>query len=329
MSSPTMPTMPMIPPGFREKMFGSVLIATWVNSLILMFEIIQSCRYFSKYARNDSRFTSCVVGYVLLLEVVSIIPQYVCVYLFTVTYWGDFRGVPLAQTWPFATVVFCSGMVAISVQTYLIRRYYTLSKNWVVSIVLLLITLTAFVGAMYDFGIIVNSGVTQGLMQSAFGVPTTIWMVTTAVADWCVAIALVYQLQRMKNAFKNTKRLIRRLSINAIQSGSLSSVVATLLIMFFFIEDSNIITALCFVLSRTYSLTLLFNVNYRRSATATPDNSTELSTTNRAQFTSVLLEPNSSVLTPSINSCQSTSPWDSQSCGAPDRDRGGSSRQEV
>lgn len=111
---------------------------------------------------------------------------------------------------------------------------------------------------MYDFGIIVNSGVTQGLMQSAFGVPTTIWMVTTAVADWCVAIALVYQLQRMKNAFKNTKRsaqscrrsaalklithpcrLIRRLSINAIQSGSLSSVVATLLIMFFFIEDSN------------------------------------------------------------------------------------------
>ncbi|KAJ7875861.1 hypothetical protein B0H13DRAFT_1006531 [Mycena leptocephala] len=62
---------------------GCLLIGTWASSLLYMFEIIQSLYYFRRFEQDDWKLKTLVIV-ALLVDTVSTIGDYICVYLVSV-----------------------------------------------------------------------------------------------------------------------------------------------------------------------------------------------------------------------------------------------------
>lgn len=92
-----------------------------------------------------------------------------------------------------------------------------------------------------------------------------VWLAISAAADVCIAVFLVFQLRTMQGFTKNTRKMIRRLTFAAIETGSITASWALIaLAVFLATPTSNIDVGIAYVLGRLYSITLLFNLIYRK-----------------------------------------------------------------
>ncbi|ESK89119.1 hypothetical protein Moror_5292 [Moniliophthora roreri MCA 2997] len=250
--------MPVI--GDLDKSLGGLLAGTWVNSYFFMIELIMCYRYFARY-RNDPIWLKLVVVVTLAVDLTSTINHYACVYLYTITHWGD-EDYLHRQYWPIPVYLITTGVSAWIVQHFLIYRFWMLSKNWYISIVLVLTSISAMAGSIATAVIIIQHPGYED--RDTVRIPVTIWLGLSAVTDVSITAILIYTLQRMKTNFRKTKNLIKRLTTLAIQTGSPGSMVATIaLIIYLNDTESNISVGVAFSLGRVYALTMLHNLNSR------------------------------------------------------------------
>lgn len=97
---------------------------------------------------------------------------------------------------------------------------------------------------------------------------SSIWIVTGAVADVCIAIALIWQFWRIAKhtSFPNTRSLIHRLVIATIKTGSATSIIALVIFLLYIIDNQqNFALGIAFSLGRIYSLTMFVNLNARNT----------------------------------------------------------------
>ncbi|KAL0568988.1 hypothetical protein V5O48_012987 [Marasmius crinis-equi] len=236
-----------------DKSLGGLLAGTWVNSYFFMIELIMCYRYFTR-CRNDPIWLKLVVVLTLAVDLTSTINHYACVYLYTITHWGDEEYVK-SQYWPIPVYLVTTGASAWIVQHFLIFRFWLLSKNKFITPMLILASMTAFAGSIATAVIIVHNPTYE--QRNAVTVPVTIWLVSSAVSDVSIAVILIYTLQRIKTSMRKTKNLIRRLTTLAIQTGSPGSVVATMaLIVYLNDPENNISVGIAFSLGRVVALQL-------------------------------------------------------------------------
>ncbi|KAF8910345.1 hypothetical protein CPB85DRAFT_685211 [Mucidula mucida] len=243
-----------------DKAIGALVVGTWANSFLYMLEIQQVIHYFRHY-RNDNNFFKSLVVLVFFIDTLSTFGNYACVYLYTITHWGD-REYLSNQYWPIPVYLSTTGASAAVVQTFLITRFWNLSRNHFVTPCLALISLTAFGGAIATAITIVKYPLYHE--RSTVRIPVTVWLGASAAADIFIAVSLIYQLHTMKSTFKNSQSLIRRLSVGAIQTGAPGSIVATIALCVYLSDmDNNVSVGLAFCLGRIYALTMLMNLNKR------------------------------------------------------------------
>ncbi|KAJ7689406.1 hypothetical protein B0H17DRAFT_1202299 [Mycena rosella] len=91
-----------------------------------------------------------------------------------------------------------------------------------------------------------------------------IWTISMAAAHICIAAVFIWKLRRTKSAFKGTKSLIQGLTIQTIQTGSAANVVSIVTFLSYIIKnDSNVITACCYLIGPLYYLSaLLYSRQY-------------------------------------------------------------------
>lgn len=93
-----------------------------------------------------------------------------------------------------------------------------------------------------------------------------IFFCASAGADIAISIALLWQFSRVNTIFDHTKSLMRRLIGNTIRSGAATSFVALLGFTLFMVgKQQNWATGVVFVEARVYNLTMLYNLNLRKS----------------------------------------------------------------
>ncbi|KAK0479653.1 hypothetical protein IW261DRAFT_1478509, partial [Armillaria novae-zelandiae] len=144
----------------------------------------------------------------------------------------------LVQNWAVPTYVILSGISACNVQLFLSYRFWTLTKN---------IYITVIGGAIANGITVVYH---SDYAQRDFNIKTV-----TAVADVSIACALIVQLRSSKPVFQETKVLIRRLTIMAVQIGTVTTALQVyhlLLILYLVNTESN-----RFCLGCVYALTML------------------------------------------------------------------------
>ncbi|KAI3621559.1 hypothetical protein WG66_000384 [Moniliophthora roreri] len=230
----------------QDKSLGGLLVGTWVNS---------SYRYFSRY-RNDPIWIKLLVVITLMVDLISTINQYVCVYLYTITHWVNNGYGPFPVL---STSSVHRKDAAIADASYHNRNIgFNSAKLFDLALLDALEELVHLIIARWD------KHVWGYEYRGAVRIPASIWLGLSAVTDVSITAILIYTLRRMKTNLQKTKNLIKRLTTLAIQTGSPGSAVATIALIVYFRDiESNITVGIAFTLGRVYALTMLHNLNSR------------------------------------------------------------------
>ncbi|KAJ7881789.1 hypothetical protein B0H14DRAFT_3433824 [Mycena olivaceomarginata] len=113
---------------------GCLLVATWASSLLYMSEVYQGLYYFRHFKKDDWKFKA-LVTVALLIDTVSIVSNYSCVYLYTITHAGDLEYLSNGH-WPLTLYAFTTGVLGALVQSFLVFRYWRFTQNSLISLVL-------------------------------------------------------------------------------------------------------------------------------------------------------------------------------------------------
>ncbi|KAF9023274.1 hypothetical protein BDZ89DRAFT_1162836 [Hymenopellis radicata] len=240
---------------------GSILIGSWISSMLFMLIITKTITYYTSF-KSDALRLKLFVAFAVTVDTLSLIGDYADVYLYTVSHWGD-QVFLRSQYWPFALYLTTTGVTGLLSQSFLVNRYYALTKNWLVCVFLAICIIVSFGGSVAMVFILVRFN--EYSERFMIKTPASLWLTTTAVTDILISLLLIWQLYKMKTSFKTTEHLIHRLMHTSMQTGTTTSVLALSILIFYLVNNtSNIATGLCFILSRVYVLTLLFNLTLRK-----------------------------------------------------------------
>ncbi|KAJ7253149.1 hypothetical protein C8J57DRAFT_1519447 [Mycena rebaudengoi] len=244
---------------------GALLIGTWVGTVLYMAELIQAVYYFRHFKHDDWKLKTRVTV-ALTIDTVSALANYACVYLYVITHTGD--PVYLAnQDWPMPLYLCATAIVAVLVQSFLLERYWRLTKNIIVTLFLGLLIIAACGGTL-STGVVV-AWFPAVKDRAKVKIPGTIWVATQAAADLLIAAALLWEFRKVKTVFKETRSLLNRLAARAIQTGTVSATIAVISLMVYLSNnESNVTAGIGFCIGHIYVLTMLSNLNFRRSESA-------------------------------------------------------------
>ncbi|KAJ7064352.1 hypothetical protein C8F01DRAFT_1250596 [Mycena amicta] len=247
--------------GAFDDAFGALLVGTWIASLLFGSALSQAVRYY-RTVPSDTWPRQGLVAVSVLFCTVALVGDYANAYLPMVTYWGNVEAVQRSY-WPLPVYGLFNSSVGLIVDSYLISRFYSLSKNLFISLLLGLLVLTSITASFTTCIMLqLSNSIAERDKVKVSGV---IWTTTMAVSDVAIAVALVWKLQGMRTTFKETNSLIHRLTMVAVQTGATTSVVAILLMITYLVNPtSNVPTLFCYQLGPCYLHTLLYNVNLKR-----------------------------------------------------------------
>ncbi|KAJ6461546.1 hypothetical protein DFH09DRAFT_1229068 [Mycena vulgaris] len=168
---------------------GALLIATWANSFLYMAELIQA-RYYFRHFKHDDWKLKTFVSVALLLDTVSTVGDYACVYLH----------------WPILLFIFTTAVIAVLVQSFLVVRYWWFTRNILVTLLNSFLSIVAL-GAVFACGVIVAK-FPAFKEREKIRIPVMIWLVTEAVADLSIAAALLWELKKARPTLVHTRRYL-------------------------------------------------------------------------------------------------------------------------
>ncbi|KAJ7056496.1 hypothetical protein C8F01DRAFT_370708 [Mycena amicta] len=244
--------------------FGGYIVGSWVASVLYGAALSQAVRYFSDFP-NDTWLRKGTVTAALILALVALIADFGNAYIPLVIHWGDAAGLASVY-WSIPTYGTFNTATGVVVNSYLITRFWSLSKNIFVTIILSLLVALSLVSSL--IGNIMLGMSTQKISSNTIRTMGTVWAISLATCDVAIAAALVWKLKGMKSSFKTTNNLIQRLIFGAVQTGATTALLALLLLTFFLINPANSLAPLfvC-ILGPCYLHTLFLNFNSRRTGT--------------------------------------------------------------
>ncbi|KAJ7309316.1 hypothetical protein DFH08DRAFT_899487, partial [Mycena albidolilacea] len=235
---------------------------TITGSLLYMSEVYQGLYYFRHFEKDDWKLKT-LVTVALLVDTVSTVSNYICVYLYTITHAGDLEYLSSTH-WPIPLNNFTTGVLAALVQGFLVIRYWRFTHNSLISLVLCL-------GIIIAYGSVFASTCIVALYPSfkdrlKIKIPGALWVVTEVTVDAGITSALLWEFRKASGILTETKGKLDRLTAVTIQSGAAAATLAgAALISYYIVPKSNLAGIFLFPLGRVYVITLLANLNIRKS----------------------------------------------------------------
>lgn len=200
-------TDPSVPPAFQDKLLGSLVVGSYVNAILYILEIIQVIYFFNHYRRDRPRIEA---GIIISLVMDSLYHKSVCLCVLVLCNKLGDESYVFDQYWPIPTYLLSTGVTTAVVQSFLIYRFWSLTRQWIISGILGLGMLTSAAGvAATAAAQIVYPRYTERYKGRAY---VTLWLIASAVCDVCIAVSLAFQLRKMKPTFQE---------VNGLSTGSL------------------------------------------------------------------------------------------------------------
>ncbi|KAF5347958.1 hypothetical protein D9756_010214 [Leucocoprinus leucothites] len=246
----------------EELNLGPVLLGVLFEAVLYGILIVQTFLYFQSYNRSDPGWTRLLVWYLLITETVMTGIDFAMIYGPLVTLAGTERAVSrypkLLAANPIVTVT-----LSTPVQLFMARRIWILGKSKWLPLAIALASLCAFTGG-------IASGVDVAIVQTFQGFPQlewslNLWLVSSAVCDAIITVALVWFLSSRRSGFTETNDLVNKIIRLTVQTGLITSICAitnAFLCAFAPFLSMNFLFA--FGLSKLYTNSLLSTLNARR-----------------------------------------------------------------
>ncbi|KAJ7824781.1 hypothetical protein B0H14DRAFT_3874705 [Mycena olivaceomarginata] len=223
--------------------------------LLYMLEISQIWFYFQNFKQDDWKFKTLVTT-ALVVDTLGMVGDYICVYLYTITHAGDAEYL-FSMHWPMPFYVLDTGVLAVVVQAFLVFRYWRFQ----------------LIAGKFQYPKHAHrSFLCLGIIISFGGVLTGSLMATlyTALADrpkFKIPIALWMVTELAGNFDRDTEGTRPTHTAITIQSGAAAATIAgATLIAYYMKPESNVAVGVSYPLRRVYAITLLSNLNIRKSA---------------------------------------------------------------
>ncbi|KAI0787227.1 hypothetical protein BC629DRAFT_498007 [Irpex lacteus] len=97
-----------------------------------------------------------------------------------------------------------------------------------------------------------------------FKAAVIIWLAFSAAADVLIAVSLVWYLRQHRTGFSGSDDAIDRIIRLTVQTGLITAVCATVDLIVFLVDDTNVHTAFNLPLAKLYTNTLLSSLNTRK-----------------------------------------------------------------
>ncbi|KAJ6450248.1 hypothetical protein C8R45DRAFT_1128024 [Mycena sanguinolenta] len=264
-----------------DTLTGCLLVGTWASSLLYMFEISQIWYYFQKFRQDDWKLKTLVTT-ALVVDTLGMVGDSICVYLYTITHAGNCQnGLPplMAQRmlagdaeylfsmhWPLPLYVLDTGVLAVMVQAFLVFRYWFTSSPSVISAdrVIPKVSPVQFSGVLT--GSLMATLYTSLADRTKFKIPIALWLVTELAVNAGIASVLLWEFRNAQGILTETRRTLDRLTAITIQSGAAAATIAGAALIAYYIKpESNVAVGVSYPLGRVYVITLLSNLNIRKS----------------------------------------------------------------
>lgn len=236
-----------------------------LNAMMYTLEVIQLVSYIKYFWKKDRLPIRILVILCFLIDTLCTIAIFSWVLMYSVVHWGD-QAYLAMQYWQTPAYVFCTTAVGFLVQSFLISRYFILSSQRITTIILGVFTLAAFAGGISVAVILIFFATYEDRAKPI--IACLVWLVSTSIADLLIMLSLVYTLSRAASGstIRSTKALIRSLILVSIQSGTVTTVLALLVLAIYLAKPmTNDSAYFSFCLGRAYTLTMLFNLNLRKN----------------------------------------------------------------
>ncbi|KAJ7842950.1 hypothetical protein B0H14DRAFT_2695825 [Mycena olivaceomarginata] len=248
-------------PDIRDT-FGAVYIGVIFAAFFQGLLTVQAYIYYEQFPR-DSWVLKTLVAVVWLtdlahLGVVGSIPWHTLV-----VNWGN---VPVlsSQNKERSIHVILVGIPSILCQAFFLHRLWKMSqKKWTLVVPLALASLAVF---GLEFFLSIQNTINPDPTSYIHDKKEAISMFTIGAAtDFCIAVSMVYYLQRGKAGFDTTNFILTRLIQYTVATGLASSLLAVACVIADFLKPkSYIFIAMHFSLGRMYTNALLATLNSRR-----------------------------------------------------------------
>ncbi|KAH8830939.1 hypothetical protein DL96DRAFT_1707731 [Flagelloscypha sp. PMI_526] len=157
------------------------------------------------------------------------------------------------------------------VQAFLGWKIYTLSKNIYIAIGVWILTLLA-TGAGIAQGVLVK-GVLVSQVATHIQASLNIWFITTAVNDFIIAGILTFYLHRMKSGIKQTDKLVTRIIMLTVETGSITALSAVIIVVTFFVKPPWFLVIAIGKSSKLYANNMMVMFNRRLTVAHHPSSS--------------------------------------------------------
>ncbi|KAJ7810474.1 hypothetical protein B0H13DRAFT_2148207 [Mycena leptocephala] len=261
--------------------YNNLLVASWINCMLFMLELVLAVRYFQQSSRpllhragigamiaSDTLCTFTICAKIYL--VVSLYPS------------GPPHGFPEFTLQTSAAIICSTYTTASLAKLFLCALYFNLTKRRVISAILLF-------GIVFQLAFGYASAVLLLTTGSPYGwamLISRIGSISSAVMDSMIAAVLLYTFIRMDatSAFRaSTHNLLRRLIALFFSSGVIVA-STTLLAMILGLSGSSAYLLFFYSEGRVYALTILGNFAVGIPAQHTPTTTPKLNTITGAVF---------------------------------------------
>lgn len=248
---------------------GVLLIGSYVNLIFYTLELFLCHRYLwkSERAKKDATFLKLSVVFIACVDGVATFGACALVYMFTVPFWGNVAAVQKSY-WPFILIVIGDGLSTFVVQGFMIYRYWTISSNLFVTVILIFI-ITEALAVVFIYGI--SAVVNKLNSRSAHFHYVVIALSSIFASTVAVTACLVWHIEHIKTQHKETKSLLRRVIRIAIVTGLLPAIIALVALVVYVskVDLWQVSISLGLLLGRVYSCSLLYILLTREKSRGT------------------------------------------------------------
>ncbi|KAF8339649.1 uncharacterized protein EI90DRAFT_2265058 [Cantharellus anzutake] len=242
-----------------EHLYGGYFTGVILNSILFGIITIQTHLYFKRY-KSDPLLVKGIVIFLILLQGFQTGTSSYVVYTNTIRSFG----VPITRTdWESTIYQMATVTCAVVVQMYYAYRLYRLSNSSWLSILVVMLTLAQFGLAL---AVCLKSNLTHQIEQTVTPLRPLIlsWLLIEAVVDTLIAASMWYFLSRQRTGFRETDSAITILTVYAINTGVVTTILAmTVMFAFAFYGYHFIHMAFVLSLGAVYAVSLLANLHSR------------------------------------------------------------------
>ncbi|KZP10678.1 hypothetical protein FIBSPDRAFT_937904 [Athelia psychrophila] len=241
--------------------FGLILIGVFI-SLILFGIIVSQVFTYYQNSDKDPLWQKLFVAVVFTLDTLSTIFAMWWMYWLLIDNWGKIDAFTQAD-WLLGSDPMIAGIVGSMVQCFFAWRLLVITrKKWLTMIIVLCAVFTVCGGIGTGIACIWVKDYTLFL---SFKQITVIWLISAALGDIGITMALTYHLHRRKGSFEATDKLLDRIIKLTVQNGLFTALIAIIDVCMYLSDPIPYHMALSFLMPKLYSNTILSSLNARTS----------------------------------------------------------------